>query len=138
MEVSILFPSEPSKVPLLLAVTNKCTKLLFINNKNLINKGAKAIAIPPKHNLVRLSFASFFCCCKLSISAFAICLPSLKILTFAFIRCGLSCRYHSLFFVSMHIVTGPSLSNSTSIIAPNSPVPIGFPKADVSNSQKRL
>ena len=60
MEVSILFPSEPSKVPLLLAVTNKCTKLLFINNKNLINKGAKAIATPPKHSLVRLSFASFF------------------------------------------------------------------------------
>lgn len=46
--VSILFPSELSKVPLLAAVTNKCTKLLFINNKNLINNGAKAIATPPK------------------------------------------------------------------------------------------
>lgn len=60
IDVSILFPSEPSKVPLFAAVTNKCTKLLFKNNKNLTNIGAKAIATPPKHSLVRLSFASFF------------------------------------------------------------------------------
>ena len=46
--VSILFPSEPSNVPLLEVVTNKCTKLLFINNKNLIKRGATAIETPPK------------------------------------------------------------------------------------------
>lgn len=57
--VSILFPSRPSREPFA-NVTNKCTKLLLMNSKNLINKGAKAIATPPKHNLVRLSFASFF------------------------------------------------------------------------------
>lgn len=57
--VSILFPSKPSREPLA-NVTNKCTKLLLRNNKNLINNGANAIATPPKHNLVRLSFASFF------------------------------------------------------------------------------
>lgn len=45
---------------------------------------------------------------------------------------------YSLFFVSMHIVTGPSLSNSTFIIAPNSPVPIDLPIASVMSSQKRL
>ena len=39
-------------------------------------------------------------------------------------------RYtYSLFFVSIHIVTGPSFNNSTFMSAPNSPVPIGFPNA---------
>ena len=59
IEVSILSPSLASNVPLLAAVTSKFTKLLFKNSKNLINNGASAIAIPPKHSLIRLSFASF-------------------------------------------------------------------------------
>ena len=58
--VSILFPSNPSSVPEFVLVTNKCTKLLFINNKNRINKGANVIAIPPNKSLIKLSFASFF------------------------------------------------------------------------------
>ena len=58
--VSILLPRVASNVPVFAAVTRRCTKLLFINNKNFIKSGANAMAIPPKHNLVRLSFASFF------------------------------------------------------------------------------
>lgn len=60
MEVSILFPKVFSSVPLLAAVTSKCTRLLLINNKNLIKRGASAIAIPPNTKRIKLSFASFF------------------------------------------------------------------------------
>lgn len=60
IDVNILSPRLASRVPLLEAVTRRCTKLLFINSKNFIKSGANAMAIPPKHNLVRLSFASFF------------------------------------------------------------------------------
>ena len=49
---NILFPKNPSKEPLFAAVTSKCTILLFINNKNLINNGAKAIATPPNNNQI--------------------------------------------------------------------------------------
>ena len=42
-----------------------------------------------------------------------------------------------LCLVSMQIVTGPSLSSSTSIMAPNSPVPTGLPSTALSTSQKR-
>ena len=37
--------------------------------------------------------------------------------------------YYSLFFVSIIIVTGPSLIISTTIFAPNSPVSIFFPRS---------
>lgn len=60
MEVSILSPRLASNVPVLAAVTNRYTKLLLTYSKNLINKGAIAIATPPKHSLIKLSFASFF------------------------------------------------------------------------------
>lgn len=58
--VSILSPRLASNVPVFAAVTRRWTKLLFINSKNFIKSGANAMATPPKHNLVRLSFASFF------------------------------------------------------------------------------
>ena len=59
IEDNIPFPKSPSNEPLL-AVINKCTRLLFKNNKNLINKGANAIANPPNNNRIKLSLASFF------------------------------------------------------------------------------
>lgn len=47
--VSILSPSDASNVPVFAAVTRRYTRLLFINSRNLMNKGASAIATPPKH-----------------------------------------------------------------------------------------
>ena len=46
--------------------------------------------------------------------------------------CFAYCHFYlySLFLVSMQMVTGPSLSNSTFMSAPNSPVPTGLPKAE--------
>ena len=58
--VSILSPRDASNVPVFAAVTSKYTKLLFIYSKNFINNGARAIATPPKHSLIKLSLASFF------------------------------------------------------------------------------
>lgn len=47
-------------------------------------------------------------------------------------------KIYSLCLVSMQMVTGPSLRRSTSIMAPNSPVPTGLPIASVISSTKRL
>lgn len=48
IDASILSPSVPSSDPVFPAVTNKCTRLLFKNSKNRINRGESAIVIPPK------------------------------------------------------------------------------------------
>ena len=45
---------------------------------------------------------------------------------------------YSLFLVSIHIVTGPSLSSSTFMSAPNSPVPTGLPRAVLKSLQNFL
>lgn len=58
--VNMLVPKLESSAPVFDAVTNKYIRLLLMYNKNLINRGARTIAIPPKHNLIRFSFASFF------------------------------------------------------------------------------
>ena len=44
---------------------------------------------------------------------------------------------HSLFFVSMQMVTGPSFSSSTFISAPNSPAATGFPSCSSTTSRNR-
>ena len=46
-----------------------------------------------------------------------------------YLKKGAIAKYYSLFFVSMMIVTGPSLTRETFISAPNSPVGTGFPIA---------
>ena len=47
IEVIILSPSRPSSEELAFT-TNKLTRELFTNSKNLTNSGAKAIARPPQ------------------------------------------------------------------------------------------
>ena len=47
IEVIILSPSSPFKEELAFT-TNKLTRELFTNSKNLTNSGAKAIARPPQ------------------------------------------------------------------------------------------
>lgn len=46
IDVIILSPNRPFKEEFALT-TNKLTRELFINSKNLINSGARAIAKPP-------------------------------------------------------------------------------------------
>ena len=60
MDVSILSPNLSPKLALFEAFNNRYTILLFKNNINRINIGARAIATPPKQSLIKLSFASFF------------------------------------------------------------------------------
>ena len=60
MLANILVPRLASSNPAFEAVTNKYTRLLFIYNKNLMNRGARKIKIQPKVNLIRFSFISFF------------------------------------------------------------------------------
>lgn len=60
IDVNILSPKWSAKFPLSVAVISQCTKLLFMNNKSLINIGARAIEAQPKHKRIKLSFASFF------------------------------------------------------------------------------
>lgn len=47
IDVIILSPSNPSNEEFAFT-TNRLTNALFINNKNLINNGARAIARPPQ------------------------------------------------------------------------------------------
>ena len=55
-------------------------------------------------------------------------------IAYYFLGVLIPCFYgaYSLFLVSMQMVTGPSLSSSTFMSAPNSPVPTGLPRASES------
>ena len=114
IDVSILFPSNPSNEPCA-AVTNKCTRLLFINNKNLINIGASAINTPPNKSLIKLSLASFF---------LAVFIPAIIIL-YAKINTAIKIKlpditpkilYHCIVLVHNSLVNGDKLSLSALLL----------------------
>lgn len=64
-----------------------------------------------------------------SIFSFFFPIPFISVCSFSINLIMVSFCCYSLCFVSIQMVTGPSLSSSTFMSAPNSPVPTDFPSA---------